>query len=325
MRRPAIATRSTLAGSTPHSGPDEVIVVGGGALGVTLAAMFLRRGLRLAIVRRCSALGRSPPVQGVRGALGSVRLPASVWATELPAHSPRRPLLIVLATKSYDIPGAAPVLRSLVRPQDFVLMTQNGIDVEETLSGVLPRDQVGRLILDAGVVREGPTVRVTYARGGSIVPLDPSASRWSARVASHLRGAGLAVRHTGNLDRAVWLKSITGAMSVVCTLFDLPIGAASALPAAASLYEGLANERFQVARALGVGLSRATLGACAISNASAAAHLPSMLVDRRHGRPLEIRFDVERVLSLAARHRLEVPAHRAAAKRLRRLMPKGRA
>lgn len=300
----------------------EYIIVGGGAVGAAMSAGLWRAGARLSII------GREASDPGARGqvrvcgwpGLPPVTLPQALWRKPKPAATDEDGCRVfVLATKSYHLPALRGFLRQSVGPNDLVVLTQNGLDVEACLAGAVPARQLLRMILDFGAVIEGGEARITYmAPCSHIGALEPNMEASVKRVAHELSLAGFVTEPSSNIAHHAWRKLVIGGMALVCVLFDLPIGQALERGDGAKLYRRLAAERIRVATALGHDFSSLSVERCVEINRKAHAHVPSMLIDHRLRRPLELSHDAMKVIAYARMHAIPAPANEEIMRRLGR-------
>lgn len=296
---------------------DDIFIVGGGAIGAVIAAGVVASGRAPVLVQ-----ARSPrPASRVTTVVGSywptpVTLADSLWREALPPRHGTRALIFV-ATKTYDLPRLAPTLAAWTRPGDLLTLVQNGLDVEHAFEGRAPAGHLARAVLGFGAVVEGTRARLTFAAPHShLGALAATGRPLAAEAAALLTGAGFPTRATDDVTREIWRKVVLGALALVCVLDDIDIGTALARPSCRELYDRLARERWLVARAAGQPFDEAFLARCRADNELAAGHLPSMVVDRRRGRPLELDHDVRAVLALARAHGVAAPANEEVAARL---------
>jgi 2-dehydropantoate 2-reductase len=296
---------------------DDILIVGGGAIGSVIAAGLVAKGFAPVLVHARSPrpAGHVTTVTGPRWA-APLPLPEGTWRDVLPARQGQRALVFV-TTKSYDLPRLAPALAAWARPGDLLTLVQNGLGVERAFEGRVHESQLARAILGFGAVVEGTQARMTFAAPHS--HLGALAAQGRARAvdaAQLLSTAGFSTHATDDIEREVWRKVVLGALALVCVLDDVDIGTALARPACRALYDRLARERWLVARAAGQSFDDDFLARCRADNELAAPHLPSMVVDRRRGHPLELEHDVRAVLALARVHGVSAPANEEVAARL---------
>lgn len=292
-------------------------------MGAAIAAHLLRSGVRPAIVTRPGKSVRDGPVETVLSPCyaGPVKLPRESWRRSLPAQGSDGPRTIFVATKTYHLDRVASQLRSVVGPDDTIVLTQNGLDVEERLAEGFGLDQILRLVVNFGSVIEGRSARITYmAPPNAIGHLSESARGRCSETAGLLASARLETVPSDDIGRDAWKKLIVGSMAPVCALHNLGIKEALASRECTDLLKRLVVERLRVAKAVGYSFGDEFLDRCLEYNRAAAAHVPSMLVDRRRGRPLEIEHQVGKVVSYALSHSLSVPANEEVLERLRRIM-----
>ena len=156
---------------------------------------FLARGLHLDVLRR-----RGLRIESPQGDLHIV-VPATDSAAEIGVAD-----LVLVATKTWQIPAALEPLRSLVGPETLVLGLQNGVEAHEVLSeAVGPERVLGgtcriiSYVAEPGVIKHvgiDPTVTFGEVAGGNLSP-EARHSSGSSRLRSGSRS---------NCPRTSWAR-----------------------------------------------------------------------------------------------------------------------
>ncbi|WP_332669931.1 ketopantoate reductase family protein [Aromatoleum sp.] len=284
--------------STDH--PEEtpgrypIAIVGAGALGLSFAARLAGVG-PIAVVARNEARARALR-SGIEVGGQPIRIAAFTAA-----DAPRADYVIILV-KAGDTEAAARCALAM-RPK-AVLSLQNGL-VEERLREVLGALPCGQGVTTAGAWRDGERV-VPAGLGETLVPpgFEP--------VAEQLSRAGLPARVEREIYAARLAKLLVNlAINPVTALFRVPNGALADPPYRICV-EALVREAWPVLRAEGLVLNEAAAKTRVFDViAGTAENRSSMLQDVLAGRPTEIDALTVAFLSLAARHRAEVPTHAA--------------
>jgi 2-dehydropantoate 2-reductase len=199
------------------SGP--LVVVGGGAIGGTLAAHMTRAGSDVLICDADEAHVAAIRQHGLR-----IEGPVDEFTVEVravtPAELPDRIDRAIVAVKSLHTRAAAAQLRDRLAPGGYVLTVQNGLTAD-TLVAAVGKERVlssfvniGADVMAPGVVMQGnvATFRVGELDGGAITPR-------VQELADELPYA----QATDNVLGYLWGKEAYGAMLWAGAVSDLPI------------------------------------------------------------------------------------------------------
>jgi 2-dehydropantoate 2-reductase len=199
------------------SGP--LVVVGGGAIGGTLAAHMTRAGVDVLICDADEAHVAAIRERGLR-----IEGPVDEFTVEIPAVTPAelpdRIDRAIVAVKSLHTRAAAAQLRDRLASDGYVLTVQNGLTAD-TLVEAVGKERVlssfvniGADVMAPGVVLQGnvATFRVGELDGGEITPR-------VQKLADELPYA----EATDNVLGYLWGKEAYGAMLWAGAVSDLPI------------------------------------------------------------------------------------------------------
>lgn len=267
----------------------RIAVVGAGGVGGYFGAVFARAGHDVTFIARgetLAALQTRPLV--VRDVGGDFEV--AVRATDRPADV--GPVdLVLLAVKAYDQDEAARAARPMVGPESAVLAIQNGVDHGERVAAVF-----GPEVTLAGATfvvahREAPGVvrRTDPAQRIDFAPVSPQGRARAERVASALHDAGVEARVVEDLPSTLWRKlALVDVTSTLGCLTRAPLGVWLSAPESRELMLRTAREVEAVAVARGLPLGGVAEETVAMLERVQPSLEPSMLVDLRNGRPLEI-------------------------------------
>ncbi|MZP30810.1 2-dehydropantoate 2-reductase [Heliobacterium undosum] len=170
---------------------------------------------------------------------------------------------VLFCVKTYDLESAAAKMTPLIGDQTIILPLLNGVDHAERLRAALPRGRVLNgccyifsMIESPGVI-SGGAGRIVYGVDGQpglpeILPEELEA------IAGMFRRSGIAAKHAGNADVAVWSKYL-----LICSLggitsyYQAPVGAITGDPQRLAQLRAMMEEVEAVARAQGVPLPEA--------------------------------------------------------------------
>ncbi|XVU21387.1 2-dehydropantoate 2-reductase [Actinoplanes sp. CA-054009] len=275
----------------------KVAIIGGGAIGTVFAAVLHRAGHDVVLCARRS------PAEGVRvDPLGPVGVPV---LTD-PAETTGPADWVMVATKAYDVPGAAGWLDALVGPSTKVAVLQNGIDHAARLRPWLPSGtRVVPVLIYLAVETLSPG-HVDWSFGDTVtVPAD------ATDFAALFTGTPLRIVPSADFEQAAWRKLLLNLMvNPITTLTDHRL-AVLHNPDIRGLARTLLTEAVATARAAGVPLPDEVIAeTIAYADALPPADGTSMYYDRLAGRPTEHELIVGAVVRTAAQHGVDVPAAR---------------
>ncbi|HYA69533.1 MAG TPA: 2-dehydropantoate 2-reductase [Acidimicrobiales bacterium] len=270
----------------------KIAVVGTGAMGSVYAGMFARSGHEVWVIdtwkNHIDAIASTGLT--VSGASGSYTIdnlhvgtapddagPCDVW---------------IIATKAFDVEGAAARVAPLLEPDSIVMAFQNGLGAGERLARQIPDGHIvlgiaegfGASIPAPGHVHhEGMRlIRLGELRGGMTDRIRQLEQVW--------RGAGFNVKAFADINLMIWEKFLCNVtLSAPCAVFDVTVGQLMSDPEAWKVALGCTAEAYELAKATNVSFAfddpfrYVTDFAQTIPNAS-----PSMRLDHLARRPAEI-------------------------------------
>jgi 2-dehydropantoate 2-reductase len=269
----------------------RIAVVGAGAMGSIYAGLLADAGNDVWAVDTWEAHVAAIREHGVRveGASGdrTVRINATTRAKDVGEVD-----LIVVSTKAMDVRAASVDALSLAGTETVVLPIQNGLGSAETIAEIFGPERVVIGVAEgfgASVVAPG---HVHHA-GMKLVRLgerEGQSSERLERVAAVWRAAGFTVKTYDDIGPLVWEKLLCNAcFSGTCAALDRTIGEVLADPNAWAVASRCAVEAYDVARALGIGLSFDEPAEYARAFGLRIPHArPSLLLDLKAGRRCEI-------------------------------------
>ena len=269
----------------------KLAVLGPGALGCLLAALFREAGAEVSLVdyrpERVARLRlRGIQIQTLDGVQRIIEVPIGLALEVGPCD------LTIVAVKAYQTETAARELPELMSQGGMALTLQNGLGNLEAIART-----VGTRRLLAGVGLLGVTRqdegRIIYAGRGVIYIGAPAGSQVSplevAAVADLFRGAGLECQPREDIEAALWEKLVINVgINPLTALLRVPNGALLQLPEAWEVAVAAAAETQTVAQASGINLSGDPVARLRQVCANTAANRSSMLQDILAGRPTEI-------------------------------------
>ena len=216
--------------------------------------------------------------------------------------------MILLATKAYDVPGAAPWLRALCRADATLAVLQNGVEHRERVLPFAGPAEILPVVVECPAERTAPGRIVQRATARLTVPVGPAGERFAALFA----GTQVAVELAADFTSVAWRKLCLNVASGPLLALTARTHEVLHAPGMAEFARGLMRECVAVGRAEGASL-RDSLPDEIIARLLAAPPGAgnSMLYDRRAGRRLESDARNGAVVRLGARHGIATPLNAA--------------
>lgn len=270
----------------------KIAVMGAGGIGGYYGGLLAKAGQDVAFIARGAHLEalRANGLKVESHSSGDFALP-KVTATDTPA-SLGKVDLVVMATKAFDLEGAARGLLPAMGPESLVLPLLNGVDIADRLAAVLGPErvlggmcQVSCSIKAPGVIRQvGPLNKIVFGelKGGS--------SARSAAVLAVFKAAGITAELSPSIQVDIWAKFLfICALGGMCALTRCTAGPMLKDPDTRALFVSCMQEIEALARHRGIPLPAAivadTLARC---DKLPAESKPSLLLSLEQGNPLEL-------------------------------------
>lgn len=266
----------------------KVLVVGVGGVG----GFF---GGRLAKAGEVSVtfMGRGAHIQAiqergltVKGVDESFTIP--VTAVSQPVLGDRFDL-ILFAVKSHDLEGAVEQTRQVLAPDGAAISLLNGVESEDVLVQCLGSDRVIGGIAFIGSRIESPGVILQTAKASLIIgELNGGKTDRIAAVQGIFERAGVPTRVTDQIRRELWRKLVWNAgFNPTCAITGLSAQEVLKIAPMRETVIRAMEEVIAVSEAIGFPLGREMVEKQISATEGAGEIIPSMLQDRRRGRPLE--------------------------------------
>jgi 2-dehydropantoate 2-reductase len=212
---------------------------------------------------------------------------------------------VLVATKAYDVAGAALWLPGLTTAGTRIAILQNGVEHIERFAPYAAPETLVPVVVDIPAERTGPG-RVWQRREGTLVVADTP----NGRDFVHLfAGAGIAVSTDPDLRSRVWRKLAINCAGAVSALTLQPAGV-SRRPPIAAIMRDLVRECVAVGRAEGAMLADDLTDEVVTGyQNSPPDSLNSLHADRAAGRPMELDARNGVIVRLGARHGIPTPVN----------------
>jgi 2-dehydropantoate 2-reductase len=269
----------------------KVAVLGPGALGCLMAALFWEAGAEVSLAdyrpERVALLRqRGIQVHTLGGGPRVVRVPIGLAPEVGPCD------LTIMAVKAYQTEAAARALPALMSQGGMALTLQNGLGNLEVMARIAGP---GRLLAGVGLlgVTRQDEGRIIYAGRGVIYIGLPAGSQVTgaevAAVVDLFRQAGLECQAREDIEAVLWEKLVINVgINPLTALLRVPNGTLLELSPAWEVAVAAAGEAQAVARAAGLTLSGDPAARLAQVCTATAANHSSMLQDILAGKQTEI-------------------------------------
>ena len=280
----------------------RVAVVGVGAIGGVLAAL-LETAARHKITL-CTR--RALEVLNVRTPEGLVQVKARNWTDAAQAEAVD---WVLVATKTYDAPGAGAWLRGLAADGAAVAVVQNGGEHRERFAPYIAAERILPVVIDCPVERQADGTVVQRGTARMKVEVGPLGREF----AELFKGSAAEVELTEDFRTAAWRKLCINAPGALNALTKKPAGVLQNAALGRVVLE-MVQECAAVGRAEGAQLDDSVPQQVLEGyRAQPGDSINSMLADRLAGRPMEIDARNGVIVRLGEKHGIATPLNRMAA------------
>lgn len=275
---------------------SKISIIGPGAIGATVAALLAQNP-----AHAVSVCARTPidhlRIDSPTGTLTAHPVIYLDPATAEPAD------WVLIATKAYDVAGAATWLRRLRGPNTRVAVLQNGVEHVARFAPYVPREFIVPVIVDIPAERQGPGHIHQHRDGTLLVPESPDGDAF----VSLFTLPGLAVSAVADFPTHAWRKLTVNAVGAVSALVDKPARIAARAPIA-EIMTAIAREAITVGRAEGANLADSFAEEIVNGYRTTTSNfINSLHADRLAGRPLETDARNGAVIRIGRQHGIPTP------------------
>ena len=223
--------------------------------------------------------------------------------------------LVILATKSYHLNDALPLLDRCMSGKTLVMSLLNGIASEELLGQRFGEDLViPAMILGIDALREGRVVKYLN-RGTIFYGVNPKAADQHeaiGRIHRWFPESGLGHEFSENITRTLWHKfMINVAINQVSAVYRAPYGRFQCEGEEREIMMGALREVVELSRLENTGLDETSIHHwLTVLKTLDPEGKTSMLQDAEAGRQTEVDLFAGTVIKLAEKHGLDVPVNR---------------
>jgi 2-dehydropantoate 2-reductase len=184
-------------------------------------------------------------------------------------------------------------IKKFFKPEQKILLVQNGIDNEDRAAEKLSQDDVLRFVINyAGMIVKPGTVKMSFFHPPNYIGALSSENEPLAReIAEFISEAGLETAYTPEIKKHEWRKTIlNAALMPVCATTGLTMKEAMEFEETRFLTEQILLESIRVAKKLGYKYEDDFVEKGLAYLSGAGHHKPSMSLDLEAGNPVEYVF-----------------------------------
>ena len=290
----------------------RVAIVGVGAIGGVIAALLQRAGRHEVIL--CAR--RPLPELAVETPEGLVRMHAAVLTD--PHDAPAVDWVLV-ATKAYDVAGAAKWLERLRAQGAPVAVLQNGVEHGERFAPYVPLESILPVMVDCPAERPAPD----RVRQRGVMHLKVPEGAMGRSFVELFAGTPADATVVPDFLSVVWRKLCFNSAGVLSALLLQPAGVVRG-EAVGEVALQIIRECAAVARAEGARLEEGVAEEVLRAHRAALPDsINSMLADRMAGRPMEIDARNGAIVRMGRKHGIATPNNLMAIALLEAMVQKG--
>lgn len=201
-----------------------ILVIGGGALGITFATRLHRAGVATKLAVRSEEL-----IDKIRRGkfLFHDGAPHKIDVPLLSPIEARREKadFILIAVKAYDMEGVIEDYRDLLECSELIVGLQNGMGAQEKLRAIVADEKIGILVTSEGATKTENSVRHYRGKRNFLGYLKGKSDRLLLNFAGDLERAGIDVEVVDDITPYRWAKLlINSAINPLTTLVRKPNG-----------------------------------------------------------------------------------------------------
>jgi 2-dehydropantoate 2-reductase len=279
----------------------RIAIVGVGAIGGVTAALLQQAGgheLLLCTRRPMSGLSVDTPDGTVNVRATFITNPSEALEVDW----------VIVATKAYDVAGAAKWLEQLCSNGAPVAVLQNGVEHRERFAPYVPIETILPVMVDCPAERQA----VGRVRQRGVMHLKVPESALGRDFVNLFAGTPADAATVPDFLSVVWRKLCFNSAGVLSALVMRPAGVVRG-EAMGDVALQIIRECAAVARAEGANLEESVAEVVlAAQRAAPADSVNSMLADRLDGRPVEIDARNGVIVRLGRKHGIATPANNMA-------------
>ena len=220
--------------------------------------------------------------------------------------------ILISSVKAYHIKSALNQIDKNILNNMFLLIAQNGIDLQQMYSSKFRDSQILRMVINfAGNLNAPNAVNVTFFNPPNyIASIDDSQIEVADWISDKLNSVKLETNSNDSftINDRVWEKTILNAsLSPLCAISKLTIKEAMAHPDTLVIIEQIILEAVEVAKAEEIKLGNNFLKLCIRYLKNAGDHFPSLAVDLLSKKETEVDFFNGKIVEYGRKHYIRTP------------------
>ncbi len=270
-------------------------IIGAGPVGSIMAAYLARNGENIFLVDIKEDLIDAIKNDGITVTGKSSRFNARVKGTgNFTASLGRfKPGLIFIAVKANYLDPLLEEIKMIYKPEQKMLVIQNGIDNEDIIAEKFGPEAVMRFVINyAGMIVKPGEVRFSFFHPPNYLGvMSPKNEALGKEIAGFLTEAGLETQFVEDIKKFEWKKTIlNAALMPVCATTGLTMKEAMTTDETRYLCEQILDESIRVAKKLGYEYGDDFFESSLAYLSGAGQHKPSTSLDLEAGNPIEYIF-----------------------------------
>ncbi|GAA4715469.1 ketopantoate reductase family protein [Brevibacillus fulvus] len=291
----------------------KVVVIGGGSVGLLMAARLRSGGIHTMLVTRGETQARQLLAEGIKlqkldGSVLHLTIDSSPIQKKLPLAD-----IYILAVKQPDLPAIYPLLAKL--PTDALLIAlQNGLSHVEPLQQVISPDRLFFAINSEGAMRLAPTF--VQHTGQGLLRIGPwEATQTTSQLVQNFvqtaQTCGIPTVFVKQISEFAWRKLVANSIiNPMTALFELRNGELLHSSDLLAMMRELFQEAAAIAAATGQHIDEQVWQELLTICRNTSQNYSSMLQDIRAGKSTEIEAINGYLVKLGQRHGLPTQWHR---------------
>jgi 2-dehydropantoate 2-reductase len=273
----------------------NIAIIGAGPVGSIMAAHLARKGENLFLVDIKEELISAIEKKGLSIVWKGKEFQTQIKGTGNFTASLSRfhPDLIFIAVKANYNDPLLEEIKMIYKPDQKIVVVQNGIDNEDRVAEKFGADSVMRFVVNyAGMILEPGVVKVSFFHPPNhIGVLDPANKSLAQEIAVLITETGLETQYVPDIKKYEWKKTIlNAALMPVCATTGLTMKEAMTTGETRYLCEQILNESIEVAKKVGYEYGEDFFEQSLAYLSGAGHHKPSTSLDLEAGNPIEYIF-----------------------------------
>jgi len=273
----------------------KIGIIGAGPVGSIMAAYLAKNGETIFLVDLQEELISAVAKDGITIKGKDTEFTAHVAGTGNFTASLSRfnPELIFISVKSNYLDPLLEEIKMIYKPDQKMLVVQNGIDNEDIIAGKFGSDSVMRFVINyAGMIIKPGVIKLSFFHPPNYLGVLSTANEALGKeIADLFTRAGLETTFVEDIKKYEWKKTIlNAALMPVCATTGLTMKEAMNTGETRYLCEQILNECIQVASEVGYDYGEDFFESSLAYLSGAGHHKPSTSLDLEAGNPIEYIF-----------------------------------